>query len=107
MGLVLFIFVVPVAAISVALSWWLVVLCRAGLRKAGGTGVLLKPILILTPIVWGLVYWVPVDYGGGRNFDYGLFFLVCCTKTALFFLAPAIVSVPITISIVSKKSRSE
>lgn len=107
MGMVLFIVVVPVAAISAALSWWSIALCKSALAKAGVTGVLLKPTLILSPVLWGLVYWVPFNYGAGGNLDWGLIILVCSAKTALFVLAPAIVSVPITISTVSQENHSE
>ncbi len=109
MGLVILIMVVTVAVISLAISCCSIALCRSALTKVEVKGALLGPILILSPVLWGLIYWFPVnlDYGAGANINWGLVILVCSMKTALFILAPAIVTVPITISIVSKKNRSE
>ncbi|QLE87309.1 hypothetical protein FLM48_20885 [Shewanella sp. Scap07] len=92
MGMIIAFAIAIVAMLSLLVSS--VILIRL-LDQLKGS-VLLKRIrlqlLVITPLVWTVIYYFPVQYGpAGSNYDQII--TVWCTKTALFILSPAIIAI--------------
>lgn len=60
-------------------------------------------MLIITPVLWFIIYFFPVEYGGPPKV-FNLWLMIWSVKTICYFMAPALVAVLVSMYLKSKKN---
>ena len=59
-------------------------------------------MLIITPVLWVIIYFFPVEYGGPPKI-FNLWLMIWSLKTICYFMAPALVAVLVSMYLKGKK----